>query len=71
MRPDGTIGSRYMNRNPRSLMDRALGWAITFVVVALLVRWGWEIIRPFTPLLLAAVLIVVVAKILLARYRRS
>jgi hypothetical protein len=60
-----------MNRNPRSLMDRALGWAITFVVVALLVRWGWEIIRPFTPLLLAAVLIVVVAKILLARYRRS
>ena len=34
-----------------SLVQRVLGWAITLVVVALLVRWAWQLIRPLLPVL--------------------
>jgi CHASE2 domain-containing sensor protein len=51
-------------------MQRALGRAITFVVVALLFRWAWELIHPFIPLVVGLGVSVVVGKFVLNRYRR-
>jgi hypothetical protein len=56
---------------PQSWLQRALRWAITFVVVALLIRWGWEIIRPFVPLILGISFCAVLIKLWLSYYRRS
>jgi CHASE2 domain-containing sensor protein len=55
---------------PQSWMQRALGRAITFVVVALLFRWAWELIHPFIPLVVGLGVSVVVGKFVLNRYRR-
>jgi len=35
----------------QSLLDRALGVAITIVVVALLLSWAWSLLKPLLPVL--------------------
>jgi drug/metabolite transporter (DMT)-like permease len=53
-----------------SLLQRALEWAITIVVVALLLRWGWDILRPELPYLAGGVAMVVLGGLVI-RYRRD
>lgn len=53
-----------------SLVQRALEWAITFVVVALLLHWGWDILRPFIPIVFLIGIVMVVLHIAISRYRR-
>jgi hypothetical protein len=55
---------------PQSWLQRALGWAITFVVVALLVRWGWELLRPLLPVLVIISVAIVMVRMAISRYRR-
>ena len=54
----------------KSLLDDALKMAITFVVVAILVRWGWSLIRPFVGLLVVSGAVFLVCRLWLNRYRR-
>ena len=55
---------------PQSWLQRALGWAITFMVVALLVRWGWDLLKPMLPIMVVVAVLVLVARFLLNHYRR-
>jgi len=59
-----------MASNPSSWVSRALGAAITLVVVALLLRWAWLLLQPLA--LPAAVVVVVflILRFLLGRYQR-
>ena len=50
----------------RSLLDDALKMAISFVVIAILVRWGWTLLKPF-----AGWLVIGVAAFLFARCHRA
>ena len=40
-----------MRLGGQSLLDRALGVAITIVVVALLLSWAWSLLKPLLPVL--------------------
>ena len=55
---------------PQSWLQRALGWAITFVVVALLVHWAWDLLRPMLPIVVVIAMFIVVARLVLHHYRR-
>ena len=54
----------------KSLLDDALKMAISFVVVAILVRWGWALIRPFVGLLVLGAAVFLVLRFWVTRHRR-
>ena len=54
----------------KSLLDDALKMAISFVVIAILVRWGWALLRPFGVWLVIGGGMFLFARLWLQRYRR-
>lgn len=53
----------------QSLLDRALGAAITIVVVVLLLSWAWSFLKPLLPILGIGTALFVVGRIWLNRWR--
>jgi hypothetical protein len=63
-------GLTMVGTTPRSWPERLLGAAITLVVVALLLRWAWNLLRPLVPIILATVALGSIVA-LVVRYRRN
>ena len=55
--------------DPRSWLNRALGAAITCVVVALLLSWAWALLKPLVPVIGAVVVLVLLGRWWLNRWR--
>jgi predicted PurR-regulated permease PerM len=53
-----------------NLLDDAFRMAVSFVVIAILVRWGWSLLQPFAGWLFAAVGLYLLARYAVRRYRR-
>lgn len=56
--------------SPRSLMQRFLGAAATLLVSVLLLRWTWQLTRPFLPWVLLGFLLAAIGKVWIS-YRRK
>lgn len=46
----------------RGLLDQVLGWALTLVLVAVMVRWSFAILRPLLPAIVLLAIVVVVVR---------
>jgi hypothetical protein len=54
----------------KSLLDDGLKMAVSFVVIAVLVRWGWSMLRPFAVWLVIGGVGVLAFRYGVHRYRR-
>ena len=59
-----------MDTNPKSWLDRILGFALALVAIGLLLQWAWHLLRPLLPLL-AIGLVVAIAVQLVIRHQRN
>jgi multisubunit Na+/H+ antiporter MnhB subunit len=44
-----------MDVGPKSWLQQALGIAITLVVIALLLRWAWQLFSPLVPIVVGII----------------
>jgi len=54
--------------NPKPWVDRLLEVAVGLVVVALLLRWAWDLLSPLVPILLVFVIGAFITRALIRRH---
>ena len=55
--------------NPKPWVDRLVEVSVALVVVALLLRWAWDLLTPLLPVLLVVLVGAVVVRALLRRHQ--